>query len=556
MPSALRFRLYPSRQQEARMLRALEACRHLWNDALSHRRDRWQNERRSTSYNHQQWVLTAMRHADPELGALYSQVAQDVLRRLDRAFTAFFEQRSRYPRFKKFSQSWSFTYPQCYNGSVKPDVLRGRLFLSKVGNVKAVFHRPLPRDARPKTCTVIRDRCGEWYASLVCEEIVPLQDVSPPRLTTTVLHPSNDSLPPVGVDLGLKSLVTTSDGEKVEHPKYLRKAERRLKRLQSAFSRKKRRSRNQGKARNLLAVQHARVRRRRADFNHKLSSGLVKGHGLVAFEDLRVRNMVRNHALAKSIQDAGWGQLVRFAEYKAVKVGKLVVRVEPACSTQECFLCGFLNSVDVSVGEFVCRGCGRALDRDVNAAKVVLKRAVAQVGQDMPELKPVETGPIPVQATGCASPVVEAGTTRAETGAGSPQPSGVGGCHVHGVLQAKTQGQHRLQFPNFNYFFADCLMLKSLVEFVPYGYELAHATCNSILHTFNATWLYLHIGAGGNRHEQADAGPRRRAASSGYSIPVRDSDQGRPGVCGKTREEFRVREERSVGEEIPETESY
>ncbi|MCS4540678.1 MAG: helix-turn-helix domain-containing protein, partial [Thaumarchaeota archaeon] len=99
MASALRFRLYPSHDQEAKMLRALEACRHLWNDALSHCRDRWQNGRKSTLHNYQQWILTAERHADPELGALYSQVAQDVLHRLDRAFKAFFQRRSRYPRF-------------------------------------------------------------------------------------------------------------------------------------------------------------------------------------------------------------------------------------------------------------------------------------------------------------------------------------------------------------------------------------------------------------------------------------------------------------------------
>ncbi len=414
-PSALRFRLYPSHKQEARMLRALEACRHLWNHALSHRRDRWQNERTSTSYNHQQWVLTAERHADPELGSLYSQVPQDILHRLDRAFKAFFEHRARYPRFKKYRESGSFTYPQCYNGSVKSDPHRKRLFLSKVGNVKAVLHRPLPRDARLKTCTVIREPCGEWYASLVYEEIVPLQGVSPLLLKiTTALHPSsNDSLPPVGVDLGLKSLITMSDGTRVEHPKYLRKAEKRLKHLQRLFSRKEKGSKNWFKARQRVASQHARVRRRRADFNHKLSACLVKGHGLVAFEDLRVRNLVRNHALAKSIQDAGWSQLVRFAEYKASKAGRLVVRVEPAYSTQECLYCETLNKVSLEAREFVCRGCGRALDRDVNAARIVLKRAIARVGQDMPELKPVEAGPIPVRATGRASPVVEAGTTRA-----------------------------------------------------------------------------------------------------------------------------------------------
>ncbi len=410
VPSAFRFRLYPTRDQEARMLRALEACRHLWNDALSHRRERWQNEHKPTSYNLQQWILTAERHADPELGALYSQVAQDVLHRLDRAFKAFFEHRSGYPRFKKYSESGSFTYTQAYNGSVKPDPLRKRLFLSRLGSIRCVFHRPLSEDALLKTCTVMREPDGRWFASLVFEEVVPLQNVGPPLGRPMM---TEDITQPIGVDLGLLSLTTTSDGEKVEHPRLLRKAEKRLKHLQRVFSRKHRGSKNWFKARQRVASQHARVGRQRLDFNHKLSTRLTREHPLVAFEDLRIRNMVGNHALAKSIQDAGWGQLVKLTEYKAVRAGKLVIRVEPAYSTQECFFCGSVNPVGLSVRKFVCRGCGMTLDRDLNAARIILKRGLAQVGQDMPELKPVETAPLLLQSTGGAHAIMEAGTTRA-----------------------------------------------------------------------------------------------------------------------------------------------
>jgi hypothetical protein len=128
-----------------------------------------------------------------------------------------------------------------------------------------------------------------------------------------------------------------------------------------------------------------------------------------------------NDALAKSIHDAGWSQLVRFAEYKGSKAGKQVVRVPAAYSTQECFFCGALNKVPLSVRQSECASCGRTLDRDVNAARIVLKRGLAQVGQGMPELKPAETGPLPPRTTGVASQVEEAGTIRHETGAGSPR---------------------------------------------------------------------------------------------------------------------------------------
>ena len=325
MPAALRFRLYPSKKQEARLLSTLEVCRHLWNDALSHRRQRWQVERRSTSYNYQQWILTNERHVSTELLEVYSQVAQDVLHRLDRAFKAFFKHQSRYPRFKKFSQSGSFTYPQAYNGSVKPDILRKRLYLSKIGNVKAVFHRPIPKDSRLKTCTVVREADGKWFASLVFEEVVPLQNIS----STTPASAKT----PIGVDLGLLSLITTSDGDKVEHPRFLRKAERRLKDLQRNLSHKKKSSKNRLKARHRVASQHGKVRRQRLDFNHKLSTNLVRKHDFIAFEDLKVRNMVRNHRLAKSIAGRGLeGQLVRLTEYKALKAGSRVVRVPAAYS--------------------------------------------------------------------------------------------------------------------------------------------------------------------------------------------------------------------------------
>ena len=338
-------------------------------------------------------------------------MAQDVLHRLDKAFKAFFKHESKYPRFKKFSQSGSFTYPQAYNGSVKPDVVRKRLYLSKIGNVRTVFHRSLPKDARLKTCTVVRRIDAKWFASLVFEEVLPLQNIDSTK--------SASAKTPIGVDLGLLSLITTSDGETVEHPRFLRKAEKRLKHLQRNLSHKKRGSKNRYKARHRVASQHAKVRRQRLEFNHELSAQLVKKHSLIAFEDLRVKNMIRNHRLAKSIQDAGWGQLVRLTEYKALKAGSRVVKVPAAYSTQECCYCGALNKVGLGVREVVCIGCGRLLKRDHNAANVVLKRGLAiagltvtNVGQDMPERKPEETRPLLIQTTGGASRVDEAGTTR------------------------------------------------------------------------------------------------------------------------------------------------
>src|SRR3989442_7458995 len=434
MKSAFRFRLYPNREQERRMLLMVEAGRQLWNEALAHRKRRWEEKRLSTSYHQQCLILTTERRVNPLVRGLYSQAGQEILHRLDRAFAAFFEYRARYARFKKFSQVGSFTYPQAYKGSVKPDVVRRRLFLSKVGNVKVVFHRGLPSTTREKlkTCTVVREPNGEWYASLVYDEDEGKNDGSNgPQSPQT----KQFFLSPVGVDLRLKSLIATSDGAKIPNPHFIRKAEERLKRLKRNFSRTRIGSENRGRARKLFAVQSSRVARQRKELNHKLSTDRVRDHDLIAFEDLKIRNMVRNHVLAKSIADAGWGQLRRFTEYKGTRAGKLVIKVLPAYSTQECCLCGALNQVPLSLRSFACRDCKKMLDRDFNAARIVLKRGLAQVGQDMPELKPVETGPLPVPTTGRASPVGEAGTIRDGNHGTKREPSleahssVVGGCH-------------------------------------------------------------------------------------------------------------------------------
>ena len=431
---AFKFRIYPTKKQERRMLATLETCRLLWNDALEDRVERWRLEKKSTSYGDQSATLTATKMYSPELRAVYSQALQATLKGLDGAFKKFFRHEAGHPKFKKPGECRSLTYPQAYNGSVKADLVRKRLRLSMVGGVRAVFHRDFP-SAGMKTCCIRRDPDGRWHASLIFkageEPVVPLQDVVIPDSWKA----------PVGVDLGLKSLIATSDGQKIKPPKFLRKSEEKIARLQRTLARKKKGSENRGKAKLKLARQHSRVANQRMDFSQKLSTKLVKKHDLIGFEDLRIKNMVRNYALAKSIQDAGWAQLVKFTEYKARQRGKQTVKVPAPWTTQECFFCGNRNQVPLSVREFVCRGCEMLLDRDVNAGRVLLLRAITtRVGQDrssvtrlvdesrqqaVPELMPVEAGPPPlVQTASGASLAGEAGTIRLAARAGNPSLQG------------------------------------------------------------------------------------------------------------------------------------
>ncbi len=391
-----RYRIYPTKNQEKTLLRMAEAARKLWNDALWHRKWVWESERRSVSYAEQARILTKERQVELELGLLYSQSAQDILRRLDKAFKSFLSGLAKYPRFKSANSTSSFTYPQAYNGSVNMN--ENTIELSKVGAVPIVTHQKVPSEGKLKTCTVIHEPSGDWYVSLAYVMDSPIRK---PSMVSS----------PVGVDLGLKSIVVTTDGVRIPHPNYLRKAERRLVRLQRSVSRKQKGSKNRTKARHLLAGCCAKVARQRKDFNHKLTTDLVRHHDAVFFEDLRIANMTRNHSLAKSIHDAGWGQLLSFAKYKEERAGGMFETVQSAYSTQECFFCGTLNPIGLDVREFDCAGCGRRLNRDLNAAWIVLKRGIAKVGQDMPELTPVEIGPPPPESNSGASPVAEAGTT-------------------------------------------------------------------------------------------------------------------------------------------------
>ncbi len=330
------------------------------------------------------------------MAELYSQSAQDILRRLDLAYKAFFNGIAKKPKFHKFRNEGSFVYPQAYNGSVVLGEKTVRL--SKVGEVPIVVHREIPKDGRLDICCIRKEACGEWYAILTYE-------TSQPLVNSKEVFDS-----PLGIDLGLKSIITTTEGQKVEPPHFYRKSQGRLRRLQRQLARRQKGSKNREKARQLVAIQHAKVRRQREHFNNVLSCRIVKDHDLVVMEDLRIRNMVRNHRLAKSISDAGWGQLKVMVDYKEKKIGGRMLPIDPAGTTSECFFCGTKNDVDLSMREFDCSGCGRHLERDFHSSWRILKEGLSQIGQGMPEYTRVEMASLPTQPNWAANVVEEAGT--------------------------------------------------------------------------------------------------------------------------------------------------
>ena len=391
-----KYRIYPTPEQERTLAEQLETCRRLWNRVLAERKGTWQNEHRTVNRFEQKRQLTVDKKSNEYLRNVYSHVTQDVILRLERAYQAFFRKSARYPKFKKYGCYDSITYPDAYNGSVKLGINRKKIYLSKVGYVPILVHRD-PSEGKNKRCTVKREG-AEWY--VVLEYEVP--DVEPSGLP--IEHP-------VGIDLGLKALIATSDGWHVKPPKPLRAHEKRLKHLQREVSRKKKKgSQNRIKAIEKMAKQSRVVARTRRDFNHKLSRNIADKYDFVAREDLKIRNMVRNHCLAKSIHDAGWNQLGGFIDYKVERKGNQSVQVPAPGTTMECCVCKHSQEMPLDVRIYSCPACGNTIDRDDNAARNILERGWVQVGEDIANLKPVESGVQPSRTTDLASTLCEAGT--------------------------------------------------------------------------------------------------------------------------------------------------
>ena len=370
---AYKFRLYPTRKQAQALQWTLDRCRELYNAALQERRDAYRMCGTSITYYDQANQLPEIKQIREEYQAIHSQVLQDVLRRVKKAFDAFFRRCTNaeepgYPRFQGKNRYDSFCYPQGgYSLTADP-----RVCLSKIGSIRVKLHRQLIGTV--KTCTIKREG-DAWYVVFACE----------------VAHePLQESCEAVGVDLGLLHFATLSDGSTIENPRYYRKAEKRLERLQQALSRKKRGSSRRRQAGKQVAKAHRKVSNQRRDFLHKASRKLVNAYGTLVFEELESANMSKrpkpkqdasgaylpNGAAAKgglnkSIVDAGWGMFQQFCTYKAENAGRHVLFVDPRHTSQVCSGCGTVKKKELSERWHSCQ-CGTELDRDHNAALNIL----------------------------------------------------------------------------------------------------------------------------------------------------------------------------------------
>jgi len=336
----------------------LNICRELYNAALQERRDAYQINRLSINYHAQAVQLPQIKQVREDVGEVHSQVLQDALRRVDKTFGAFFRRCQNgdscgYPIFKPASRYDSFTYPQS-GFRLEGD----KLHLSKIGSCRVRLSRPI--EGTIKTCMIKREPDG-WYVVFTVEEN---QSRFFPKTARAV-----------GIDVGIENFATLSTGEVVENPEFLRESERELKTSQRKVSRRKKGSKRRRKAVKLLQKRHQKIQRRRADFHHKTALKIVRKFDAMAVEDLNIKGMVKNHHLAKSISDAGWSQFILILTSKAESAGRLVIKVNPAYTSQDCSECGQRVRKTLATREHRCINCGFVAHRDHNSALAIKGRA-------------------------------------------------------------------------------------------------------------------------------------------------------------------------------------
>ncbi len=356
-----RFRLEPTPQQEEGFRRYAGARRFIWNWALQQKRAHYTATGKGLSDKDLSARLTALKAAPDTawLKEMDSQLLQQVLADLKKAFTSFFEKRARFPHFKsKKRDTARFRIPQ------RVTLADGRLTVPKIGRVRVRQSQEV--EGATKSATFKRDACGHWFVSLVAATEMPV-----------VALPAAAEERAVGVDLGLKDAVVTSDGERVAAPRFYRAAQRTLRRAQRGQSRTVKGSKNRAKARQRVARAHQKIAAKRNDFCHKLTTNLVKNHDAVCIEDLNVTGLAKTK-LAKSTLDASMGTIRRQLAYKGVWYRTPVVAVDRFYpSSKLCHECGYKHDgLTLSERVWACPSCGSLLDRDLNAARNIKREGL------------------------------------------------------------------------------------------------------------------------------------------------------------------------------------
>ncbi len=345
-----RFRVYLSKSQERLMKQQCWLAKNLWNELLEHSKETYRNFDKFPTRNSLQLMV--------KNSGMYSQVAQEIAHRVENSIWRYVKLRKAgdkkvgFPRFKSLINLKSIHYPQ------KGFELDKKLKVTPFGEILIVKHREIKGTI--KTLTLKKEPSGKWFACFAVEE-------------TPIVKASNEGTR-IGVDLGLKTLATFSNGIVIKNPRHVEKHQEKIAFLQRKLSGKKKGSKNRKKAKRLVAVEFEKLKNTRRDFLHRLSRGMVRSYSFIALEDLASQELAQQD-FGKQINDAGWGELANMLRYKAESAGCEVVFVNPEDTTKTCCICENRKDMSLSERTYLCDNCGNHMDRDLNASYNILKRA-------------------------------------------------------------------------------------------------------------------------------------------------------------------------------------
>ncbi len=363
------YRLHTTKEQDHLLMQCLIESRHIYNGMLEMMKAQYEQD---GTFPSKYDLEAAFKGHGTAVPATTIQMLSD---RLSKSLKRFLAAKTLglpnvgFPRFKKPNRWHSIQLRQYGNDKNRRDVMLApdekHLYIPKMlgGSVKIKYHRPM--EGTPKTAHLVLRADSHWYVLLVCETDIKNEHV-----------PSECTHPEIGIDVGLKSFLTDSEGNTVDNPRFYRTSQATLRRKQRTACRRKKGSRRRRKACKSAAQTHLKIKRQRRDFHFKTAKQYADTHKTIVVEDLQIANMVKKHHLAKSIMDASWGAFLDILEVKAGNAGHHMIRVNPRFTSQKCYTCGEIVQKSLSVRTHICPFCGYIADRDRNAAQNILKRGL------------------------------------------------------------------------------------------------------------------------------------------------------------------------------------
>jgi len=369
--SGYKFRIYPTEKQKTFFEKHFGCVRFIYNYLLNLRIEAYKNDKKVSGYEAKRYIAKLKKQEEYKwLSEVNSQSLQEAAIDLNEAYIRFFKKLGAFPNFKKKGNEQKFKIPQHFSLSKK-----GYLRVPKLkSSIRVNVHRKI--EGPINNITISKTPSGKYFASFNCT-----------IAKNKVIKKKNNKVDKIGIDMGIESFIVTDKGEKIKAPSFLRLLERRLKTSQKALSKKRKFSSNYCKQRKKIAIIHEKISNQRQDFTHKLSFKITDENQAIYLEDLNVKGMIRNRHLSKSISDVGWGEFTRQLKYKSIWRDKELVQIGRfEASSKICNVCDWKNKdLKLSQRKWLCQECRTFHDRDINAAKNILK-----LGQDMSKVKPVE----------------------------------------------------------------------------------------------------------------------------------------------------------------------